>query len=404
MSQILALLQQHSEWPAVDEIYRKLRSVGYKAYLAGGCVRDALLGKVANDLDIATDASPEQIEVLFEKTVAVGKSFGVIRVLIAGSDIEVATFRTDGVYADGRRPEQVVFSSPQEDALRRDFTINALFFDLSTNQVIDFVQGQEDLQKKIIRAVGDPEQRFREDHLRILRAVRFTAQLGFVIEAQTLVHLSQMASLVKSVSGERLKEEWIKLLRSPHVEAGLSVAVSSGLMKVLFPFRAQDSRWNPAQDGLQISEDWQALGYFLMKSPEEEFKNTLSMLKLSTKEKKNIEDFWGAINSSEKFFSSRFGEQLQRLARPGVFAALSILAHTDHQAPVEVLLVTWKKLNETLPKPFLTGSDLNGKLDGPALGKCLQEGYNLQLEGTLENREQALTWVTELINKGQWNG
>lgn len=195
-------LKQHSQWPAVEEILQSLKLAGYECYLAGGCVRDALLGRPASDLDVATNATPEQIEKLFPKTIAVGKSFGVMRVLSRGSDIEVATFRKDGLYKDGRRPEDVSFSSPEEDAKRRDFTVNALFFDLSKEKVIDFVSGLEDLKQQTLRAVGDAFLRFEEDKLRILRALRFASQLGFVIESKTFQAIKISAPQVVQVSPE----------------------------------------------------------------------------------------------------------------------------------------------------------------------------------------------------------
>lgn len=405
MSQVLALLQQHSQWPAVNEIYHKLTAAGYKAFLAGGCVRDALLGRVAHDIDVATDATPDQIEALFEKTVAVGKAFGVIRVLTLGADIEVATFRTDGTYQDGRRPDHVTFSSPVEDAERRDFTINALFFDLLQKEVIDFVGGKEDLNQKIIKAVGDPEKRFREDHLRILRAVRFAAQLGFTIESQTFVCLSQMASLVKSVSGERLREEWTKLLLSPFVEKGLSLAVSSGLMQELFPFRAKDPSWTADPLHKVIKEPWQAMALFLSSASEGDLKNSLQLLKMSTKERKNIEDFWQVRQSPADFFAFRRGEQLQRLAKPGVFFALQGLKHSpEFKDLVEGLFENWTKLGAVLPKPLVMGADLQGKLQGAQMGAALQEIFNLQLEEKFSDRAQSLKWLGDALKKGQWNG
>src|SRR5437763_17037138 len=167
------------------EIVRKLRAAGHVAYYAGGCVRDLLSGKPPKDIDVATDARPEMVQKLFARTYAVGAHFGVIVVLENGFQFEVATFRSDGAYLDGRHPVDVHFASAEEDAARRDFTINGMFFDPESDAVIDFVGGRTDLEARLIRAIGDPAQRFTEDRLRMLRAIRFATVLGFEIETAT---------------------------------------------------------------------------------------------------------------------------------------------------------------------------------------------------------------------------
>ncbi len=167
------------------EMVARLRSDGHVAYFAGGCVRDLLRGETPKDIDIATDARPEAVQKIFPRTYAVGAHFGVIVVLEGGFQFEVATFRSDGAYLDGRRPTEVHFATAEEDAARRDFTINGMFFDPTTEQVIDFVGGRADLEARLVRAIGDPGERFAEDRLRMLRAVRFATVLGFEIEATT---------------------------------------------------------------------------------------------------------------------------------------------------------------------------------------------------------------------------
>jgi tRNA nucleotidyltransferase (CCA-adding enzyme) len=392
MSKVENLLQQHPEWPAVESIYHKLRENGYKAFLAGGCVRDALLGVFANDLDIATDATPDQIEALFPKTVNVGKSFGVMRVLEKDEDIEVATFRTDGSYADGRRPDSVMFSSPEEDAKRRDFTINSLFFDLENKTVLDFVDGQPDLENKIIRTVGDPEQRFTEDHLRLLRAVRFVAQLDFIIEEETFKCITKMSSLVKSVSGERLRDEWIKLLKSKHAAKGIKAAADTGLMRHLFPFHSNDLHWEEKEH----SQDWHLLALFLRTANQSALQSSLDMLKLSTKERRHIEDAWATWHDPQGVLGLRWGEQLQRLARPGVLYAFRIFETEKNELKLANILLAWQALDEKLPPPLLTGEDVHG-LKGPDIGRCLQEAYNLQLEEQIPDREKALEWLAKYL-------
>ncbi|MEP0842429.1 MAG: CCA tRNA nucleotidyltransferase, partial [Phycisphaerae bacterium] len=197
---------------AAGRIVRALKDAGHQALWAGGCVRDMLLGREPSDIDIATSATPEQIMALFKPTRKVGVQFGVVLVRKAGHWFEVATFRRDVNYADGRRPEQVVFTDAREDALRRDFTINGLFYDPITGQVIDYVGGQEDLRAGLVRAIGDPAQRFAEDHLRLLRAARFAARLGFQIEASTAEAVRAHAADLVRISPERIREELEKML------------------------------------------------------------------------------------------------------------------------------------------------------------------------------------------------
>lgn len=199
-------------------VVRTLQTAGHLAYFAGGCVRDELLGLTPSDYDVATDATPDRITSLFRRTAAVGASFGVMLVKEAQSIVEVATFRADGTYLDNRRPDSVRFSTPKEDACRRDFTVNALFLDpldLAAGpggRVIDHVGGREDLERRVIQAVGDPDQRLAEDHLRALRAVRLSAKLGFTIAPPTAQAISRHAGDLKGVSRERIGDEIRRML------------------------------------------------------------------------------------------------------------------------------------------------------------------------------------------------
>src|SRR5437763_2390306 len=197
-------------------VVKRLREAGHVAYFAGGCVRDELLGFTPKDYDVATDAPPERVRQLFSNTQAVGAAFGVILVRHRKSVIEVATFRTDLQYKDGRRPEGVVFTTAEEDAKRRDFTINGLFMDpLDGDRVIDFVGGQEDLKNKVLRAIGEPNHRFEEDHLRLLRAVRFAARFGLQVDAATADAIQSHAAQLKRISPERICEELRLMLGAP---------------------------------------------------------------------------------------------------------------------------------------------------------------------------------------------
>jgi poly(A) polymerase len=216
-------------------IARRLREAGHIAYYAGGSVRDFLRGVPPKDIDIATDARPEQVQKLFARTYAVGAHFGVIVVLEKELQFEVATFRSDGAYVDGRRPTEVHFSSAEEDAARRDFTINGMFFDPVAEQVIDFVNGRADLDARVIRAIGNPAQRFAEDRLRMLRAVRFATTLGFEIEPATWRALQESSLSIAQISAERIREELVRIFMSPQRVRGWDLLDASGLMRVVLP-------------------------------------------------------------------------------------------------------------------------------------------------------------------------
>src|SRR5437868_5438995 len=189
------------------EICSHLRDRGHLAYFAGGCVRDLVRGCIPKDIDIVTNARPEQVQKIFPRTHAVGAHFGVVVVRENKFQFEVATFRSDDVYLDGRRPAAVHFSSPEEDAKRRDFTINGMFFDPESNAVIDFVGGRIDIHGRLIRAIGEPGQRFAEDRLRLLRAVRFATTLNFEIEKKTWDAVVANAPAITQISAERIRDE-----------------------------------------------------------------------------------------------------------------------------------------------------------------------------------------------------
>ena len=216
-------------------ILRTLHAAGYEAWLVGGCVRDELRGVAPKDFDIATNALPEQVESLFPKTIGVGKSFGVMLVLENDQQFEVATFRAESGYTDGRRPDTVTFGDAEADALRRDFTINGLFLNPITNELRDWVGGEADLKARVLRTIGDPAERFGEDHLRLLRAVRFAAQLDFQIEPATFAAVQQHAEKINRVSAERIRDELLKLFRPPHAARGLDLLRDSGLLAHVLP-------------------------------------------------------------------------------------------------------------------------------------------------------------------------
>ncbi|MCY3667916.1 MAG: CCA tRNA nucleotidyltransferase [Gemmatimonadetes bacterium] len=235
-------------------VVETLRRAGFQALLAGGCVRDLALGRVPKDWDVATDAGPEEVAVLFANTVAVGAQFGISVVMLDEGDYEVARFRRDGPYRNGRRPASIGPADARADAQRRDFTINGLFYDPASDEILDYVGGQQDLHAKVIRAIGDPAARFAEDHLRLLRAVRFAARLGFTIEPETWDALCVQAARIADVSAERIRDELTLLLTEGCAVYGLRLLDQSGLLQVVLPEVAamrgvpQDAEFHPEGD------------------------------------------------------------------------------------------------------------------------------------------------------------
>jgi poly(A) polymerase len=216
-------------------LVERLQGAGFSAYWVGGCVRDFLLGRTPGDYDIVTSALPDQIEKLFPRTIPVGRRFGVIIAVEEGVEFQIATFRAEAGYQDGRHPERVVFGDAVADAQRRDFTINGLFFDPVKGELHDWVAGEPDLRAKIIRTIGKPEERFAEDHLRMLRAIRLAAQLNFEIDPGTMAAVQQYAHKIKAISAERIREELIKLFTPPHASRGLELLRQSGLLEHVLP-------------------------------------------------------------------------------------------------------------------------------------------------------------------------
>jgi poly(A) polymerase len=221
---------------------RRLQEAGHSAFWVGGCVRDFLLGREPEDFDIVTSALPEEIERIFEHTIPVGRKFGVIIVLEEDHQFQVATFRAESEYRDGRRPEQISFGDARADALRRDFTINGLFFDPIAGKLHDWVAGEADLRAGIVRTIGAPEERFGEDHLRMLRAVRFAARLGFEIEPKTFTAIQKHAGKIRIISAERIRDELLKLFAVPRAGApadsasrGLELLRATGLLEQILP-------------------------------------------------------------------------------------------------------------------------------------------------------------------------
>jgi len=217
------------------EIVRRLRREGFDAYFVGGCVRDFIRKSVPDDYDIVTSALPEQVMALFPRTVAVGAKFGIVTVIVHGYPYEVATFRSDDVYVDGRRPSSVHFSDSREDVLRRDFTVNGLLMDPETGEIIDYVGGREDVEKRIIRTIGDPDKRFNEDYLRMLRAVRFAANLNYYLDPATGEAIERHSAKITRISAERLQEELNKILTRSGSRRGLELLARTKLLPEILP-------------------------------------------------------------------------------------------------------------------------------------------------------------------------
>lgn len=395
----------HPHWPALEKVYHKLVDHGYKAYLAGGCVRDALLGRMANDLDLATDATPDSIEALFPKTVAVGKAFGVMLVVEDGISFEVATFRSDGTYEDGRRPDSVVYSSPEEDACRRDFTVNALFYDLHQGRVLDFVGGLKDLADRKLKAVGVAEERFREDHLRLLRAVRFAAQLGFEIEAETFAAVKRLADQVKTVSAERVHEETFKLLKSEKAFLGLELLQESGLGRALFPgwqgvFQKSRQDYEILFSTSRKDEAFLWLAFLtpwaLQKSVEQEW--ILDHYRFSRQLYKVLKKALDHLENPQHFFLASYGEQLALLGDEAIRLFIDICRLLSIEPfRTEPLLRQWQAWGEQMPAPWIRGDDLKHLCQGRELGNWLHRCYVWQLEGKYHSREELLAQAPSFL-------
>ena len=390
-------------------IVRQLRDAGFEAMLAGGCVRDMLLKRKPKDYDVATDAKPNDVAKLFRRTLKVGAKFGVVVVLVDKIQIEVATFRTESGYADGRHPSKVQFTSAREDAARRDFTINAMFFDPVAKKVIDYYKGQADLKKRIIRTVGKPAERFGEDYLRMLRAVRFSTQLGFTIETKTKAAVCAGAKNITKISGERISAELEGILVSPNRAQGLKLLMETGLAEFIFPGFCCSC----AEAGFAVRMltnlpkriDF-ALGLAaLFAGFETDFAvEKCEMLKLSRNQEKQITFLLDNRGSLLKDLS--LAELKLLLSEPyfeDLFALQKAIQKSLNQSvgPLVKLRKRIKQLKgvELRPKPLLNGHDLMalGAVPGPSLGQLAKEMYIAQLESKLQSVDDAKQWVTKWL-------
>jgi tRNA nucleotidyltransferase/poly(A) polymerase len=395
---------------AAIKIIRRLHSKGFQALLAGGCVRDMLLRRPATDYDIATDAVPDEVIKLFRRTLKVGAKFGVVIVLLEGKQVEVATFRTETGYADGRHPAKVKFATAAEDASRRDFTINGMFFDPLTKKVIDYVNGRADLKKRLIRTIGKPEERFSEDYLRMLRAVRFSTQLGFAIEPKTFTAIRKHANNIGRISGERIAMELEAILVSPDRSIGASLLTRSKLAETAFP-RLNSKKMNLAVKVLsQLPKKVDfplALAGLFAGCPTEFALEKCRLLKLSRNQTKHIK-FLLANRGKLLEDKMSLAELKLTLAQPYFWDLYELQraiqkAEDKSVAPLTRLRKRIKALGdvELRPKPLLDGHQLMrlGAVPGPALGQLTQEMYIAQLEGNLQTTIQAKQWVQKWLQK-----
>jgi poly(A) polymerase len=427
---------------------RRLISAGHEALFAGGCVRDRLLGCEPKDYDIATSARPAEVIRLFPGSNEVGAHFGVVIAKHGGHHVEIATFRTDGCYKDGRRPETVTFSTPEHDAQRRDFTINGLFERPATGEVLDFVGGLADLRAGTLRAIGEPAARFHEDALRLLRAVRFSTHLDFAIEAGTRAALADCADLLARISPERIRHEFSKILTSKRRAGGLQLLVDCGLIRHIVPEVLvmigceQPPEWHPEGDVFthtrimleMLAPDaplelcLAVLLHDIAKPPAQTFDEEAGRIRF------NGHDALGARMAESILRRLRYSNEtiaavVPMVARHMQFMAVRkmrtakvkrFMAEPTFQMEMELHRVDCASSNgftdnyeflqakavefaaePLIPPPLVTGRDLIqlGLAPGPAFKDLLEAVQTEQLEGRLSDRDAALAYLDQLLAK-----
>jgi poly(A) polymerase len=407
-------------------VVKRLREQGHVAYFAGGCVRDALLGLNPKDYDVATDAPPERVRKLFPRTQAVGAAFGVILVKQGRSTVEVATFRTDGRYLDGRRPEGVTFTTAEEDAKRRDFTINGLFFDPLEDRVIDFVGGQEDLKARRLRAIGQASHRFEEDHLRLLRAVRFAARFDLEIEPSTADAIRRSAARLKGISPERIADE-LRLMLTPTTRvAAWRILWEFKLMQVilrtlpeqptappvpaLFPALVPNDRldFGVALAALVLcyrAGAHPSLAMFETAEIRRSVQVVRTALRVSNEELDLMAETLdiAALLHEQPPTVAMMKRFLAKPASGGARILLSALhavgsPYKDRIVWLRDQLAKFEK-TDFAPLPLITGDDLTaaGFQPGPVFKRVLDAVYDAQLEGRISSKEDAMGMSLSLL-------
>ncbi|MDZ4816995.1 MAG: CCA tRNA nucleotidyltransferase [Verrucomicrobiota bacterium] len=422
-------------------VVQTLRAQGFTALFAGGCVRDLILNRSPKDFDVATNATPQQIAELFPKTYQVGAAFGVVIVVENDAQIEVATFRSDGVYSDGRRPDEIVFTTPEADAKRRDFTINGLFLDPVSGEIVDYVGGKEDIKGGLVRAIGVAEHRFTEDKLRLMRCVRFASVLGFTIEEQTWKACRALAGTIGVISPERIREELTKILVGPNGGKGLELLYQSGLLHHVLPevlpligceqqpeFHPEGDVWTHTKIMLDSLDKpspelaWSVLFHDIAKPDTFSRDTDTGRIRNSGHEKvgaEKAEEIMRRLRFSNKMIESvsdcvlhhmQFKDvkkmktsTLKRMIVRETFGTEMELHRIDcmssHRKLGNYEFMREKEkefsVEEIRPVPLITGHDLMsaGWPPGPALGKVLEEIAELQLDGQVKTREEALAYA-----------
>lgn len=404
---------------AAERIVRRLHGAGHVAYLAGGCVRDQLLGLTPKDHDVATSATPGDVRGLFRNTQAVGAAFGVMLVRVDSQQVEVATFRTDGTYSDGRRPESVKFATPELDARRRDFTINGLFYDIERGEVIDFVGGQADLASRTLRAIGVPAQRFAEDYLRLLRAARFAARFDLAVDPATAAAIVDNARHLRQISPERVGDEVRRMLRTPKPARDRAFELLRRLHLLpellrfvdapdvhhlnLFGHLGEECPLSAALAAMVLDECCDAPvedGVRLLLGAEKVAAATAGLrqaLRLSNDETEAVEATLLALGPMVADEEPRLSAKRRLLASPvaeGVIAILRGLASAGlFVGRLGTLLPELAELStqDNAPPPLLTGDDLvrAGLRPGPVFKRLLDATYDEQLEGRVVDAEGA---------------
>lgn len=426
---------------------RLLVKAGHTAFFAGGCVRDKLLGHEPKDYDIATSATPAEVLKLFPKSNEVGAHFGVVIAKHSGHHVEIATFRTDGSYKDGRRPETVTFSTPEEDANRRDFTINGLFENPETGEVIDHVGGLTDLKSKVVRAIGNPAHRFQEDSLRLLRAIRFSTTLGFPIESATLNAIKENAYLLDKLPPERIRDEFSKTIVHPNRRKGLELLVDTGLIGHFLPEFLpligceQPPEWHPEGDVYthtcimveMLGKDapltlcLATLLHDIAKPPTQTFDEEAGRIRFNGHDSLGAE-MTETILSRLKYPNAVIRDATHMVSRHMQFMNVQQMRKaklkrfmSEPTFPQEMELHrvdcassngftdNYEFLNAKsgefaseplIPEPLVTGKDLigMGMRPGPRFKEILDELQTEQLEGRITTREDSLEFVSKLMN------
>ncbi|MCK4960605.1 MAG: CCA tRNA nucleotidyltransferase [Planctomycetes bacterium] len=395
---------------AAIKIIKRLRRNGFEALLAGGCVRDMLLGRVAKDYDVVTDAKPEEVTKLFRRTIQIGAKFGVVMIMKGKEQVEVATFRTESGYADGRHPAKVEFSNAKADAERRDFTINGMFYDPVSEEVMDYVGGRDDLNAKVLRTIGSADERFGEDFLRMLRAVRFSTELGFDIEDSTWQAVCKNAANITKISGERIAMELTRILAADDRSRGAKLLVDSGLAEEIFPgFTGEGVDLGIevlAALGGQVGFSLGLAGLFAGFEADFAVKST-GILNLSNSDERDLRFL---LDNRGKLLEADMGlADLKLVMGEECFGGLCKLQRSIQTAKglscgeFERLVERVEGLKgvDVRPKPLLDGHELMklGAEPGPMVGKVADAMYRAQLGDEIATRKQARQWVAKWLTE-----